>query len=180
MGKKMTHISREYAEALFGLAEEEGKTEEYAGAVELADAALREQPGFLELLASPAISREERMDTLSAAFREKIPLSMLVLLRMMIFRGHARMIPRMMADYRDLAREHRGESLAAVTSAVELTESQKDALREKLEKRFGRRMILDCRVDPALLGGIRVETEGRVLDGTLRTRLQEIKEVMDS
>ena len=41
-------------------------------------------------------------------------------------------------------------------------------------------MILECAVDPALLGGIRVETEGRVLDGSLRTRLQEIKEVMDS
>ena len=176
----MTHISREYAEALLALAEEEGKTEEYGAALELAEAALREQPGFLELLASPAISREERMNTLSDAFRDQIPLSMLVLLRMMIFRGHARMIPRMMEDYRDLARERRGESLAQVTSAAELTENQKNALREKLEKRFGRRMILECRVDPALLGGIRVETEGRVLDGTLRTRLQEIKEVMDS
>ena len=41
-------------------------------------------------------------------------------------------------------------------------------------------MILKCQVDPSLLGGVRVETEGRVLDGTLRTRLQEIKEVMDA
>ena len=41
-------------------------------------------------------------------------------------------------------------------------------------------MILECQVDPALLGGVRVETEGRVMDGTLRARLQEIKEVMDS
>ena len=41
-------------------------------------------------------------------------------------------------------------------------------------------MILKCEVDPSLLGGIRVETEGRVLDGSLRARLQEMKEVMDS
>ena len=176
----MTHTSREYAEALFELAAEEGKTAEYAAALDTVEEALRENPGFLSLLASPAISREERMDTLSAAFQEKVPLSMLILLRMMIFRGHARSLPEMIAGFRDLARENRGESEAKVYTAVKLTEAEEEALRQKLEKRFGRKMILDCQVDPALLGGVRVETEGRVLDGTLRTRLQELKEVMDS
>ena len=41
-------------------------------------------------------------------------------------------------------------------------------------------MILDCAVDPALLGGVRVETEGQVMDGTLKSRLEQIKEVMES
>ncbi len=176
----MTHISREYAEALFALAQDEGKTAEYAEALELTEEILREDAGFQNLLASPAISREERMDALSSAFEGKIPASMLLLLRLMIFRGHARSLLRMMEDYRVLAREHRGESIAKVRSAVALTDAEREALEQKLEKRFGRKMILECEVDPALLGGIRVETEGRVLDGTLRARLQEIKEVMDS
>lgn len=176
----MTQTSREYAEALFELAAEENRTDDYADALETVKQALEDNPGFLNLLASPAISREERMDALSAAFQDKIPLSMLVLLRMMVFRGHARNLPRMIESYRELARERRGESEAKVFSAVELTETERNALKEKLEKRFGHRMILDCQVDPGLLGGIRVETEGRVLDGTLRARLQEIKEVMDT
>ncbi|MBQ9252365.1 MAG: ATP synthase F1 subunit delta [Clostridia bacterium] len=176
----MTHTSREYAEALYELAAEEGKTEAYAAALDTVEAALAESPGFLNLLASPAISREERMDALSAAFQERIPLSMLVLLRMMVYRGHARSLPQMMESFRDLAREHRGETVAKVTSAVALTDAEQAALRAKLEQRFGKKMNLECSVDAALLGGLRVETEGRVLDGTLRTRLQEIKEVMDS
>lgn len=176
----MTHTSREYAEALFELAAEEGKTEEYAAALEEVDQALKENPGFLQLLASPAISREERMDALSAATQERIPMSMLVLLRMMVFRGHARSLRQMIESFRVLARERRGESEAMVYSAVPLTEGEREALRQKLEKRFGHRMVLNCQVDPALLGGVRVETEGRVLDGTLRTRLEEIKEVMES
>ena len=176
----MTHTSREYAEALFELAEEAGQTEVYAEALTLTEGMLKENPGFLQLLASPAVSREERMNALSAAFQDSIPLSMLVLLRMMVYRGHARRIPEMIDWFRELVRERRGESEARVTTAVVLTEAQKTALREKLEKRFGRKMILKCEVDPDLIGGIRVETEGRVLDGTLRTRLQEIKEVMDS
>ena len=141
---------------------------------------LKENPGFLSLLASPAISREERMDTLSAAFQDRIPPRMLALLRMMVYRGHARSLVQMMESYRTLARERKGESEAKIFSAVPLEDTELEALKAKLEKRFGRKMILECQVDPSLLGGIRIETDGRVLDGTLRARLQEIKEVMDS
>jgi len=176
----MTHTSREYAEALYELAAEQGQEDAWGEKLREVEDALRAEPGFLNLLASPAIPREERMDALSAAFQDRIPLPMLVLLRMMVYRGHARSLRDMIRSFYDLAREHRGESEARVFSAVPLTDAEKEALRQKLEKRFHRRMILDCQVDPALLGGIRVETEGRVLDGTLRTRLQEIKEVMES
>ncbi len=176
----MTHTSREYAEALFALAQEEGRTAEYAAGLETVKHALEQDAGFLNLLSSPAIPREARMEALSKAFEGAVPTSMLLLMRMMIFRGHARSLPAMIESYGELARENRGESVARVMSAVPLTAEEQEALREKLEKRFGRRMILECQVDPALLGGVRVETEGRVMDGTLRARLQEIKEVMDS
>ena len=73
----MTHTSREYAEALYALSEEEGRTEEYLSALSLTEETLAENPGFLMLLASPAISREERMNALEAALRDRIPLSML-------------------------------------------------------------------------------------------------------
>ena len=176
----MTHISREYAEALFSLAAEEGKIPDYVQGIDLLEEVLRENPGFQKLLASPAIPREERMEALSRALEGKIPLSMLVLLRLMVKRGHARNLMELAESFRGLMREQQGESRAVVTSAVALTEAEKTALREKLEKRFHRKMELECLVDPAVLGGVRVETEGRVLDGTLRTRLHEIKEVMDT
>ena len=176
----MTHTSREYAEALFEMAMEEEKTAEFATGLDLVEAEIAANPGFLSLLASPAISRDERMDALSAAFEKRIPLPELILLRMMVSRGHAKSLREMITCYRELAREHRGESVARVITAVPLTEMEAEQLREKLEKRFKRKMILDCVVDSGLLGGIRVETEGRVLDGSLRTRLQEIKEVMDT
>ncbi len=176
----MTHISREYAEALFQLALEDGNTEAFAEGLDLAERELKNNPAFLSLLASPAIPREERMEALSAAFRERMPMPELILLRLMVYRGHARQIGDMIACYRDLAREQRGESVAMVTTAVPLTAEETEKLRAKLEARFGRKIVINCQVDPALLGGIRVETEGRVLDGILKTRLHEIKEVMDS
>ena len=176
----MTHTSREYAEALFELAVESERAEAFEDGLDLVEKQLAGHPGFLSLLASPAISREERMDAMSAAFQESIPLPELILLRMMVSRGYAKNIQDMIICYRELARERSGESIARVTSAVPLTEAEADKLRARLEARFSRKMILIQQVDPALLGGIRVETEGRVLDGSLRSRLQEIKEVMES
>ncbi len=176
----MTQTSREYAEALFELALGDGNVEEVSSALDLVEAQVAENPGYLSLLASPAISRAERLQVLEGALADRVPRTVLALLKMMVSRGHARELDDMIVAWRDLEREHRGESIARVTSAVPLTRAQQAALKEKLEHRFSRKMVLQCAVDPSLLGGLRVETEGRVLDGSIQTRLQQIKEVMDS
>ena len=69
-------------------------------------------------------------------------------------------------------------STAQVTSAVPLTESEKQQLAEKLSARFGRTVTLECAVDESLLGGMVVRVDGKVLDGSLRGRLHAVKEVM--
>ena len=69
--------------------------------------------------------------------------------------------------------------MAVVTSAVRLKEAETVALRAKLEKKLGRQVTLQCHVNPELIGGIRVEVDGRVIDGSIRNKLEEIKEVMN-
>ncbi len=176
----MTQTNREYAEALFELALGEGNVAEVAAALDLVEREMGENPGYLAMLASPAISRENRMKALDEAFGDRVPRTVTALMKMMVSRGHAREIGEMIIHWRELLRDHRGESTARVISAVPLTEGQQQVLQQKLEKMFSRKMVLLCQVDPTLLGGIRVETEGRVLDGTLLSRLHQIKEVMDS
>ena len=66
-----------------------------------------------------------------------------------------------------------------MTSAVALTEGEKTTLIEKLSRKFGRTIHLECAVDPSLLGGLVVNVDGKVIDGSLKHRLQEIKEVMN-
>ena len=67
-----------------------------------------------------------------------------------------------------------------VTSAVPLKEAEAVALRAKLEKKLARKVTLQFRVNPELIGGIRVEADGRVIDGIIRNKLDEIKEVMNA
>jgi len=176
----MTTTSREYAAALFELAAQTGVTKETSEGLVTVISALLQQPEYRALLASPAIGKEERLAALDEVFRGKIPDVLLAILRMMISRGHVSALNGMARDYEELARGYRGESLAVVTSAVELKEAETVALRQKLEKKLGRNVTLQCRLDPALIGGVRVEVDGMVIDGSIRNKLEEIKEVMNA
>ena len=176
----MTTTSREYAEALFELAVQGGVTKETSEGVETVVSALLQTPDFRALLASPAITKEERLAALDSTFRGKIPDILLAILRMMVSRGHVSAVNGMARDYEELARGYRGESVAVVKSAVPLKEAEAVALRAGLEKKLARRITLQCVVDPDLIGGIRVEVDGRVIDGSIRNKLDEIKEVMNA
>ena len=176
----MTTTSREYAEALFELAVQGNETKETSEGLETVVSALLQTPDYRAMLASPAISKEERLNALDSAFRGKIPDILLAILRMMISRGHVSALNGMARDYEELARGYRGESVAVVTSAVPLKEAETVALRAKLEKKLSKTVIIQFRVDPELIGGIRVEVDGRVIDGSIRNKLDEIKEVMNA
>ena len=176
----MTTTSREYAEALFELAAQAGLTKETSEGLETVMSALMQTPAYRALLASPAIATEERLNALSASFSGKIPDILLAILRMMVSRGHVSALDGMARDYEELARGYRGEAMAVVTSAVPLKEAETVALRAKLEKKLNRQVILQCQVNPELIGGVRVEVDGRVIDGSIRNKLEEIKEVMNS
>ena len=176
----MTTTSREYAEALFELAVQGNETKETSEGLETVVSALLQTPDYRAMLASPAISKEERLNALDSAFRGQIPDILLAILRMMISRGHVSALNGMARDYEELARGYRGESVAVVTSAVPLKEAETVALRAKLEKKLSKTVIMQFRVDPELIGGIRVEVDGRVIDGSIRNKLDEIKEVMNA
>ena len=176
----MTTTSREYAEALFELAAQDNLIRETSDGVVTVESALLQMPEYRALLASPAIGKEERLAALDQAFRGKIPDILLAILRMMVSRGQVSAFSRMVRDYEELAREYRGEAVAVVTSAVPLSEAQTVALREKLAKKLGQKITIQCRMDPSLIGGLRVEVDGRVIDGSIRNKLEEIKEVMYS
>ena len=175
----MTTTSKEYAEALFELAAGENLLQETSDGLVTVISAMRQTPEYRQLLASAAVGKAARIEALEGAFRGKIPNVLLGVLRMMVSRGHMSALDGMAREYEELSREYRGESVALVTSAVPLKEAEAVAIRAELEKRVARRIILRCELDPALIGGVRVEVEGRVIDGSIRNKLEQIKDVMN-
>ena len=175
----MTTTSKEYAEALFELAAGEHVLEETSDGLVTVISALQQMPEYRSLLASAAIGKADRLKALDDAFEGKVPKVLMGVLRMMVSRGHISALDGMAREYEELTRDYRGESVARVLSAVPLKETEAVAIRAELEKRFSRKITLSCEIDPTLIGGVRVEIEGRVIDGSIRNKLEQIKDVMN-
>ena len=175
----MTDLRKDYAEALFALAAEQGLEKPYLDALESVDALFTENPEYIELLAAPAVPHGERAGLIEQAFGESLPEQVLSFVQLLTAHGRIRSFPACVEEFRRLYQAAVAMSTAYVTSAVALTEEQKVRLADKLADKFGRRIELVCDVDQSLLGGITVRLDGVVLDGSLRHRLQAVKDVIE-
>ena len=174
----MTDLSREYTEALFALAAETHRENEYLEALDTATALLADNPEYLELLRCPATPRDERDGLLAQSFGAVLPEQVLSFIQLLCAHGRIRSLNDCVAEYRLLYQTAVAMSTAQVVSAVPLTETEKEKLSAALAARFGRTVTLECTVDESLLGGMVVRVDGKVLDGSLRSRLHAVKEVM--
>lgn len=175
----MTDTSKSYADALFSLAMETNTISETLTALKEMRDGLYGTEGALDLLASPSIPKDERCAVLEKAFGDVQPEHVLSFVGVLVQHGYIRELDDCLKAYTELHDAARRLSTAYVTSAVELTEGEKAKLIEKLSQKLGRTIHLECAVDPSLLGGLIVNVDGKVIDGSLKHKLQEIKEVMN-
>ena len=175
----MTEISKEYAEALFLLACEEGEEKGIMTALEDTAELLHKTPELMELLSSPGIPLKERQEVARSVFGGSLPQHLLSFILLLCEKGRIRSFESCVEEYRRLLQIKESVIRAKVVSAVPLTEDEIRGLTRNLEKKSGKTVVLDCSVDPSLLGGLIVEMNGTVMDGSLRHRLREVKEVMN-
>ncbi len=174
----MTGGGREYGTALFELVAEEGCCEEISRGLSFVSSVFAEAPDYLEFLSSPAIPKGERVEHLTRILAGAVPDYVLHTLCVLVEHDRIREYAGCADEFEFLYRESNKRSQATVTSAVELTDEEKEKLRAALSKRSGNAVELHYAIDPTLLGGLIVEMDGTRMDGSLRHRLQEIKEVM--
>ncbi len=175
----MTQTAKEYAVALFILAAEEKKVKLVSDGLKTISQTLRRFPEYLDLLASPNIPIKERTAAIDKAFSSSVCEYAVNFLKVLCEKNNIRLIHRCISEYEDLYHANDGITSANVITAVSLTKSEKEKLKEKLEKYCGKKVIMHYIVNAAVLGGVIVHVDGKVLDGSLRRRLRDIKEVID-
>ena len=175
----MSGISKEYASALFELAREGGNEEVIGEGVRYVAAVISAEPSILDFLTAPNIPKRERIGVIENALKGHIPEYVLSFTQLLCENGYIREIGKCAAEYEELLNAARGLSTARVVSAVELTEDEKRQLNERLSAKSGRKIRLECSVDASLLGGLVVTLDGKVIDGSLKHRLNEVREVIN-
>lgn len=175
----VTGISGRYATALFALAEERGQIDAVAADIGRLKSLLDESADLMRLVRSPLFRRDEQSKAMSAVM-ELAGLGDLLrrFVGTVAANGRLFALSAMIRDFQALLSRHRGEVVAKVVSATPLSERQMQALSDALRRTAGRAVIVEAEVDPDLIGGLKVRIGSRLVDATLKTRLQNLKIAM--
>ncbi len=170
-------LGRRYAKALIGLAEEAGSVDAVGQELRAFCAVWNESKELRELFENPAIPADASRQVL-AKLAERLRLSGPVRNALFILadRKRLRFVPEVTEAFQNLSEARGGQVRATVTTATELPESFFGRLRRTLHEATGKEVVLTQRVDPSLVAGVVAQVGGKVFDGSVRNRLQEMKE----
>jgi len=171
----MTEVAKTYGEALYELAANEGCSQELLEQMETLAAAFKQQPDFIKLLSSPAIHKEERLAVVDKCFKEQLHPYLLNFIKILLERGSVAEFGGCFTAFKDrFDQDHGIEEVRAVT-ALPLSEALFGQLKQKLEQLTGKTVRLQNVVDPAVLGGVRLEMRGKQLEGTVQHQLEALR-----
>ena len=173
MAKRDT-AARRYAEAAFEVAQRDGTVEAWRSDLDAAgEIAADDQVG--RMLGNPAVALETRTEMAESIFGKTVSKQVLNLIGLMLRRGRIEQLPRVAAEFRRLDNARQGITLATATSAAPLSPDEVLALTARMEELTGGRVELDLRTDPSLLGGLVVRIGDRLIDGSVRGRLERLR-----
>ena len=167
-------VARNYAEALFQLAERSGNTERYAELLDAIAAAVEQTPQVQAVLMSPRVPKPRKAKMLSGAVRGA-PREFGLFLEAVVKRGRQLLLREIATEYLNLLDQKLDRVRAGVTVARTPDERLKRTIQELLSKQLGKQVIPAFTVDPEILGGTIVRVGERVLDGSVRRRITKLR-----
>lgn len=178
-GKGVSGLADRYAAALFDLADEQRELDRVAEDLRGLRGLLAESADLRRLVRSPVLSRREQGQAI-AAIAERAGFAPLTRNFVGLVAQNRRLfaVPEMISAFLARLAARRGEVTAEVTAARELTPAQRDAVTEQLRKSMGSKVAVELRVDPALLGGLVVKVGSRMIDASVRSKLQRLQLAM--
>ena len=167
-----------YAGALFEAARERGELEEVLSDLGEFVAALRDSEELRLFYYGGQVPERQKRRAIDG-LTEGMKTSTTNFLKVLVDNGREEILEEVLGRYEQLVKEHLGRIEVGVTTAVELSQEQLDRLKERLEgTREGKEVVLETIVDPELIGGAVFRFGGRMMDGSIRGRLESLREGM--
>ena len=173
-------VAGRYAQALFELALEEKATDAVKKDLESFDALIADNPDLARLVRSPVFGADEQLAALTAIL-DKAGIKGLAANFLRVITTNRRLfaVREMIRAYRGLVARNKGEVTAQVTVAEKLSDTNLGALKDALKSVTGGKDIdFEVKIDPAIIGGLIVKVGSRMVDSSLRTKLNAIKIAM--
>ncbi len=165
--------AKRYAQAVFQLALEKGQLDQWARDL-TSIASVFKETGSLAILSSKKISSADKGKFLSETLTGISPEAM-NLARMLVARDGVGAAVEIALQYQELLDKHRGVERGEIVVAVDLSPEQQANITKTLENIMGRKVILTTRKDPIVVGGFVARVGGKVIDGSVRTKLLDLQ-----
>ena len=172
-------VAGRYATALFDLARDANSIDTVKADLERFDALVAESADLARLVRSPVFSADEQLNALSIVL-ERAGIGGLAANFLKLVTKNRRLfaVQDMVRAFGNLVAQHRGETTAEVTVAEAIRDDHVAALRNALKAVSGKEVDLKIKIDPAIIGGLVVKLGSRMIDSSLRTKLNSIKHAM--
>ncbi|MDP8239857.1 MAG: ATP synthase F1 subunit delta [Candidatus Hatepunaea meridiana] len=167
-------LARRYVQPLFEVAQENNQIDRINNDLELLDRTLSESEELRGFLVDPSIIRQLKKGLIEKLFTEFSHYSM-NFVKVVIDKNRPEVLKSAYSLFMELLNIHRGITPGIVESAVPLEDADFEKVKTTLELRLGSKLVLERRVDPSLLGGVRAQVGNTVIDGSLRGRLNKLK-----
>jgi F-type H+-transporting ATPase subunit delta len=167
--------ARRYAEAAFQLAEREDALDRWRDDLRLA-ASVAADPELSRLVGSPMIAMEEREALVAKALQKRLSKPAFNLVRLLVRRGRLDLVGGISSEYQRLLNQRRGVVQAVITSARKLSAEEDKAIRARVAEMTGAKVDVTTVVDENLIGGLTVRIGDRLIDSSVRGRLQRLRE----
>ncbi len=173
---KATEVGARYARALFDLAKDEGQVAVVEADLKTLKALSADSADLRALIVSPVFSAEDKAKGL-AAIAERAGFNPMTrkFLGFVSAQRRAAALPAIITSFQALSATHRGVVSAQVTTAIKLTAAQSKGLQAALRQALGKDPEIETRVDPSILGGVKVRVGSRLYDASLKSKLDSLK-----
>jgi len=173
---RQTILARRYAKALFSLGKEQGKNESYSEALG-AIAELYKDESVENALINPLYPLDARQKVMAKiAELAKADTILTSFLNLLLEKKRADILPDIAHEMQVMVDQEQNISHGSVVSAIELDDALKEKIQQTLEKITGNKVILEASVDPSIIGGVVAKVGDLVLDGSIKTQLNGLKE----
>jgi F-type H+-transporting ATPase subunit delta len=174
-----TGIAQRYATAVYDLAREANQVQAVEGDLDALQAAMDDSADFRSLIHSPIYTREEQANAITA-LAKKMNLSEVIANTLALLAQKRRLfvLPQLVTTLRDIIADAKGEVTAEVTSAKALTKTQVEKLTKSLNATTGKTVTLKTTVDDSLIGGLIVKVGSKMIDTSIRAKLNSLQNAM--
>jgi F-type H+-transporting ATPase subunit delta len=169
-------IAARYAQAFFEAAKAENRLAEAAEQLQRIGGMMRDYPELSKLLISPDVEPEKKVDVVAKALHGEWSDLLKAFVHMVVAMGRAAELPGIVDAFQAAVDAYAGRMRVLVRSARPLPEAVLKRLRARLEKTERKQIELSTEVDPALLGGLEIRLDHRIIDGSVRRQLNELRQ----